>query len=153
MSADHLVQVSESGVQALSRSATVAVLLPGTSLGLALGTHAPARRLVEVGAAVALGSDFNPGSSHCESMQAIWSLACSLLRLTPAEGLTAATLNAAAALGRAGVLGSLEPGKRCDLLVTAGTDWREVPYHFGVNNLRAVVAGGRLVWSRPGMDG
>ncbi len=79
-------------------------------------------------------------------MQAVWSLACSMLRLTPAEALTAATLNAAAAVGRADRLGSVEPGKRCDLVVTEATDYREVPYHFGVNNVRAVIAGGRLAW-------
>ena len=148
-SADHLMRVSERGVQALAQSRTVAVLLPGTSFGLALGEYAPARRLVEAGVAVALATDFNPGSCHCESMQAVLSLACSLLRLTPAEALVAATLNAAAAVGRAAQVGSLEPGKRCDLLVTHGRDYREVPFHFGVNNVRQVVAGGRLVWRDP----
>ena len=75
-----------------------------------------------------------------------------VLRLTPAEGLTAATLNAAAAVGRADRLGSVEPGKRCDLVVTEAADYREVPFHFGVNNVRAVIAGGRLVWDADGTD-
>ena len=96
VSADHLMHVSEAGVRALAACDTVAVLLPGTSFGLAMREYAPARRLVEAGAGVALATDFNPGSSHCESMQAVWSLACSMLRLTPAEALTAVTLNAAA---------------------------------------------------------
>jgi imidazolonepropionase len=82
-------------------------------------------------------------------MQAVWSLACSMLRLTPAEGLVAVTLNAAAALGRASRTGSLETGKRCDLLVMRGRDWREVPFHFGVNNVRHVVCGGCVVWTDP----
>jgi imidazolonepropionase len=149
VSADHLLYVSDAGVRALAESATVAVLLPGTSFGLASGRWAPARRLLDAGAAVALATDFNPGSSYSESMQAAWSLACSMLRMTPGEGLVAATLNAAAAVGRAGNLGTLEPGKRCDLVVLHCDDYREVPYHFGVNNVRAVVAGGRVVWTDP----
>lgn len=152
VSADHLMRVSEVGMRALSASPTIAVLLPATSFGLAAREYAPARRLVEAGAAVALASDFNPGSSYCESMQVVWSLACSMLRLTPGEALAAATLNAAAALGRADRVGSLEPGKRCDLVVTSARDYREVPYHFGVNNVRQVVAAGRLVWTDPALS-
>jgi imidazolonepropionase len=136
-------------MRALGDCDTVAVLLPATSFGLASRDWAPARSLVAAGAAVALASDFNPGSSYCESMQAVWSLACSMLRLTPAEALTAATLNAAAAVGRAARLGSLEAGKRCDLLVLHSDDYREVPYHFGVNNVRSVVAAGRVAWTDP----
>jgi imidazolonepropionase len=149
VSADHLLHVSDAGVQALATGTTVAVLLPGTSFGLASGRWAPARRLLDAGAAVALATDFNPGSSYSESMQAAWSLACSMLRMTPGEGLVAATLNAAAAVGRAGNLGTLETGKRCDLVVLHCDDYREVPYHFGVNNVRTVVAGGRVVWTDP----
>ncbi len=149
VSADHLMFVSEAGVQSLAASATVAVLLPATSFGLASRHWAPARRLLDAGAAVALATDFNPGSSYCESMQAVWSLACSMLRMTPDEGLVAATLNSAAALGRAARVGSLEPGKRCDLLVLHSEDYREVPYHFGVNNVRSVVVGGRVAWTDP----
>jgi imidazolonepropionase len=153
VSADHLIHVSDAGIAALAAAETVAVLLPATSFGLALSTYAPARRLVEAGAAVALATDFNPGSSYCESMQAVWSLACSLLRLTPAEALAACTLNAAAAVGRADRLGSLEVGKRCDLVVLHTNDWREVPYHFGVNNVREVVVGGRVAWTDPSDTG
>jgi imidazolonepropionase len=149
VSADHLLYVSDAGVRALAESPTVAVLLPGTSFGLGSGRWAPARRLLDAGAAVAIATDFNPGSSYTESMQTAWSLACSMLRMTPGEGLVAATLNAAAAVGRAGSHGSLEPGKRCDLVVLHCEDYREVPYHFGVNNVRAVVAGGRMVWTDP----
>jgi imidazolonepropionase len=149
VSADHLMHVSENGMRALAAAPTVAVLLPATTLGLGSRHFAPARSLIETGAAVAIGSDFNPGSSHCENMQAVWSLACSMLRMTPEEGLVAATLNAAAALGQAARLGSLEPGKRCDLLVMRCRDWREVPFHFGVDNVRQVVCGGRLVWTDP----
>ncbi len=150
VSADHLIRVSEQGVTALAASRTVAVLLPGTSFGLALRDYAPARRLVDAGAIVALATDFNPGSSHCPSMQAIWSLACSVMRLTPDEALAASTLNAAFAVGLGNRVGSLEPGRPCDLVVTWGDDYREVPYHFGVNNARIVVTGGRVAWSAAG---
>ena len=149
VSADHLMHVSAAGMRALAASDTVAVLLPATSFGLAKRDYAPARALVEAGAAIALATDFNPGSSHCPSMQAVWSLACSMLRLTPAEGLVASTLNAAAALGRAANIGSLEPGKRCDLVVLQVRDYREVPFTFGVNSVRQVVVAGRPVWTAP----
>jgi imidazolonepropionase len=153
VSADHLMFVSENGMRTLGESPTVAVLLPATSFGLASRVYAPARALVEAGAALALASDFNPGSSYCEDMQVVWSLACSMLRLTPAEGLVAATLNAAAALGRADRIGSLETGKRCDLVVTGVRDYREVPHHFGGNDVRQVVCDGRLVWTDPSLRG
>ncbi|UCE02446.1 MAG: imidazolonepropionase [Candidatus Latescibacterota bacterium] len=151
-SADHLIRVSPGGIQALAGSETAAVLLPGTSFGLAMRDYAPARALVQAGAIVALATDFNPGSSHCPSMQAIWSLACSMMRMTPDEALTACTLNAAYAIGEGESVGSLEPGRRCDLVVTQGNDYREVPYHFGVNNAAIVVTGGRIAWSESGTD-
>lgn len=150
ISADHLIRVSEQGITALGKSGTVAVLLPGTSFGLALRDYAPARAIVRAGAIVALATDFNPGSSHCPSMQAIWSLACSLMRLTPNEALAACTLNAAFAVGLGNRVGSLEPGRQCDLVVTNSDDYREVPYHFGVNNARTVVCHGRVAWSAVG---
>ena len=148
-SADHLVRVTPSGIAALANSPTVAVLLPATSLGLASTHFAPARRLIEAGATVALATDFNPGSSQCPSMQAVWSLACSMLRMTPAEALVACTQNAAVAVGRAASVGSLEPGKRCDLVVTKGKDYREVPFQLGVNHVDTVVCGGRVAWRQP----
>lgn len=147
VSADHLILVSDEGIAALGKSDTVAVLLPATSFGLALMHYAPARKLIEAGAAVALATDFNPGSSHCPSMQAAWSLACSMMRMTPAEGLVACTQNAAMAVGCGASVGSLVPGKRCDLVVTSGKDYREVPYCFGVNNAHAVVCDGEVVWT------
>jgi len=147
VSADHLILVSDDGIAALGKSDTVAVLLPATSFGLALMHYAPARKLIEAGAAVALATDFNPGSSHCPSMQAAWSLACSMMRMTPAEGLVACTQNAAMAVGCGASVGSLVPGKRCDLVVTSGKDYREVPYCFGVNNAHVVVCDGEVVWT------
>ncbi len=144
LSADHLIHVTDAGIAALAASDTVAVLLPGTSFFLR-SDFAPARRMVEAGCAVALASDCNPGSSPTESMPVIIQLACLGMGLTVEEALTAATLNAAAALGRADELGSLEPGKAADLIVLDAPTYHHVVYHYGVNPVRHVVKGGRVV--------
>ncbi len=143
-SADHLVHVSEAGIAALAASDTVATLLPGTSFFLR-SAYAPARRMIDAGCAVALATDCNPGSSPTESMPAILALACLQMGLTVEEALTAATLNAAAALGRADRYGSLEPGKRADLLVLDGPSADHLVYHYGVNPVRHVVKAGTVV--------
>jgi imidazolonepropionase len=122
----------------------VAVLLPGTSFTLH-SSYAPARAFVDAGVTIALASDFNPGTCYCENLQTIVSLACQEMRLTPAEALRAATLGGAHALGLQSEVGSLEVGKRCDLVVLAAASHRELPYHFGVNRVDAVVVNGQLV--------
>ncbi len=144
LSADHLMCVTEEGIRALAASDTVAVLLPGTSFFLRSG-YAPARRLVEAGCAVALATDLNPGSSPTESMATILALATLGMGLTVEEALTAATLNAAAALGRADTLGSVEEGKAADLVVLAEPTHLHLVYHYGVNLVRHVVKAGRVV--------
>ncbi len=144
LSADHLVHVSERGIEALAASETVAVLLPGTSFFLR-SAYAPARRMIEAGCAVALATDCNPGSSPTESMPAILALATLAMGMTVEEALTAATLNAAAAIGRAAELGSIEEGKRADLVVLAEPTHLHLVYHWGVNPVRHVVKGGRVV--------
>jgi len=144
LSADHLMCVTEAGMAALAGSDTVAVLLPGTSFFLR-SDYAPARRLVEAGCAVALATDCNPGSSPTESMPQILALATLGMGLTVEEALTAATLNAAAALGRAHELGSLEEGKRADLVVLNEPTHHHLVYHYGVNPVRHVVKAGRVV--------
>ncbi len=144
LSADHLVHVTEAGIAALAGSDTLAVLLPGTSFFLR-SSYAPARRMVEAGCAVALATDFNPGSSPTESMPTILQLATLGMGLTVEEALTAATLNAAAALGRAGELGTLEEGKRADLVVLREPTHHHLVYHYGVNPVRHVVKAGRVV--------
>jgi len=149
-SADHLIVTAERDLAALAASDTLAVLLPATSLGLVSTEFAPARKMVEAGVAVALATDFNPGSSACESMGLALSLASSALRLTPAEALTAATVNAAWACGEGGEAGSLEPGKRADLLVHDAADYRELPYHLGFPSVARVFAGGEEVDFPPG---
>ncbi len=143
-SADHLMCVTDAGVAALAGSGTVAVLLPGTSFFLRTG-YAPARRLVEAGCAVALATDCNPGSSPTESLPTVLALATLQMGLTIEEALTAATLNAAAALNRATVVGSVETGKRADLVVLAEPTHHHLVYHYGVNPVRHVVKNGEIV--------
>jgi imidazolonepropionase len=132
-SCDHLEQVSSSDIAALAKSKTVATLLPGCDFHLGLSKYAPARKLIEAGAIVALATDYNPGTSPTMSMPMILSLACSQLRMTPAEAITAATVNAAYALRREKQIGSLAVGKLADLAVFEVADYREIPYYFGMN--------------------
>jgi imidazolonepropionase len=126
----------------------VATLLPGANFHLGLGRYPPARRLIEAGAAVALATDFNPGSSPTLNMQFILTLACTAMRITPAEAISAATVNAACSLRRGHRLGSLEPGKQADLAVMDVNDYREIPYYFGWNHCVMTVKRGRIIYSR-----
>jgi imidazolonepropionase len=132
-SCDHLEQVNSRDIEALAKSQTVATLLPGCNFHLGLARYAPARKLIEAGAIVALATDYNPGTSPTTSMPMILSLACSQLRMTPAEAITAATINAAYALRREKHIGSLGVGKFADLAVFEVADYREIPYYFGMN--------------------
>ena len=145
VSADHLMKVNGRDIRALAASGTVAVCLPLTTLFVGEPAYAPARRMLEAGCAVAVATDLNPGSSHAYSMALAMSLACLGLRLTPAEALTAATLNAAYAIGEGARAGSLEVGKRADLVVWEAPDHRHIPYTLGANLVRDVVAGGKVV--------
>ena len=134
ISADHLAAISPAGIAALgSAEETVAVLLPGTMLFLGRSGHAPARALVDAGAAVALATDFNPGSSPGMSLPLMAMLGVSQLGLFPAEAITAITVNGAAAVGEAGRRGQLAPGFRADIVLAAVADWRELPYWYGVD--------------------
>ena len=144
-SADHLDKLSTADIRALARSDVVATLLPGANFHLGLSAYPPARKLIDAGAIVALATDFNPGTSPTLNMQFILSLACSALRMMPAEAIAAATINAAYALRRADRLGSLEPGKQADVLVMGVGDYREIPYYFGVNHCRMTVKAGAVV--------
>jgi imidazolonepropionase len=144
LSADHLMAVSAAGVEALARTGVTAVLLPGTSFFLMKHRYAPARRLVEAGVPVALATDCNPGSCFTESMPAVLVLAVFELGLTIEESLTAATLNAACCLGLGSEIGSVEPGKRADLVLLDAPNLLHLAYHFGINPVAAVVKGGRV---------
>jgi imidazolonepropionase len=144
-SADHLMAVSPAGVEALARSGVTAVLLPGTSFFLRKHVYAPARRLVESGVPVALATDCNPGSSFTESMPMVVLLAVFELGLTVEESLTAATLNSACCLGLGSEVGSIEAGKRADLVLLDAPNLLHLVYHYGINPVAAVVKGGRVV--------
>ena len=141
-SADHLAAVSDDGIRALGRGPTVAVLLPATMTFLGRRTQAPARRLLEAGAAVALATDCNPGSSPTVSLPLVMALAVSQLGMRHAEALTAVTVNAAAVLGLAGDRGQLAVGFRGDVVALAVADWREAAYWLGDNRVSAVWTGG-----------
>jgi imidazolonepropionase len=144
VSADHLLCVGEAGIDALATSDTVATLLPGTAFFLGVD-YAPARRLIERGAAVALASDCNPGTCPTENLALVGSMACTQMKMLPGEAIAALTLNAAAALGRSDRVGSLEPGKQADLLLCDVPNHRRLFYHFGVNHVCLVVKRGAVV--------
>ncbi len=136
-SADHLAAISESGIRALASSQTVATLLPGTMLFLGKDRQAPARQLVEAGAAVALATDFNPGTSPTTNFPLMLTLAVSQLRMSVAESVLAATVNGAAAVGIVGDTGQLAPGFSADLALFDVRDIREIPYWYGDRRCRA----------------
>jgi imidazolonepropionase len=140
-SVDHLEATGPEGVAALARSDVVAVLLPASALFLGRPMP-PGRALVDAGVAVALATDFNPGSAFCESLPLVCSLAATQLKLSPAEALSACTVNAAHVLGRAVRLGRLAPGFSADVVLLDAPDWRYLAYHLGGNIVAQVVAGG-----------
>ena len=144
-SAEHLIAVSEQGIARLGASDTAAVLLPGVSFFLMLDKRAPARRLIDAGAAVALATDFNPGSSHLSSMLFVLQLGVLSLGMTVEEAITACTGNAAYAVNRHQTVGSLEPGKKMDLILCDIPGYVSLVYELGRNPVRTVIKGGRVV--------
>ncbi|MGE5689384.1 MAG: imidazolonepropionase [Pseudomonadota bacterium] len=143
-SVDHLEATGEDGVRTLASSDVVGVCLPVSALVLGRPMP-PARALVDAGAAVALATDFNPGSAFCESLPLVCALAATQLKLAPAEALAAVTVNAAFVLGRAGAVGRIAPGFRADLLLLDAPDWRHLAYHLGGDLVHTVVLGGEIV--------
>lgn len=144
VSADHLEHVSPRGIEAMRDAGTVAGLLPGVSFFLNHG-YAPARALIDGGVAVAIASDFNPGSCMSFSMPMMMTIACTQMRMTPEEAITASTFNGAAALGMSATVGSVEKGKKADLLVADIPDYRFLAYHFGMNHVRMTIKGGTIL--------
>ena len=144
-SVDHLDFASEADMRALARSEVACILLPGCSFHLGLAHYAPARKLIQAGAIVALATDCNPGTSPTLSLTMAMSLACTQMRMTPAEALAACTINAAYSLGRQERIGSIEPGKDADLAVWDVEDHREIPYYFGVNLCMGAWKRGRVI--------
>jgi imidazolonepropionase len=146
-SVDHLEATGQEGVRVLAASDVVAVLLPVSALFLGRPMP-PARALVDAGAAVALATDFNPGSSFCESLPIVCSLACTQLHLSPEEALVACTVNAAHVLGRADRIGRAAPGYDADLILLEVPDWRHLAYHLGGDVVATVIRHGEVAFSR-----
>ena len=151
VSAEHLIVCPDEGIDSMAKGGTVACLLPATSFYLG-ADYAPARKMVKAGVPVAMATDFNPGSCPCLNMQLVMNLGCLRYRLTPEEVLTAVTLNGAAAIGRAESVGSLEPGKRGDLLIWEARDLNYVCYRMGSNLVHTVVKGGKTYSNTTGAN-
>ncbi len=143
-SADHLVKTPSQDIQALAHTDTVAVSLPATPFGLGEEEYTPSRAILEAGGLLALATDTNPGTAWCESMQFILALACRKMRLTPAQAIAAATINAAAAINRHQQVGSIEKGKQADLLILNVNNFRHLGYRFGTNLVSIVVKRGSI---------
>jgi imidazolonepropionase len=147
LSADHLLRARLDGVAAMAKAGVTATLLPGTAFFLGL-PYAPARSFLETGVRVALASDFNPGSSMGPSLPLVTTMAVSQMRMTPEDALLGITLHGAHAMGLADEVGSLRPGKQCDLVLADVPSWRSLSYYYGVNHVSRVLKRGRLVWAR-----
>jgi imidazolonepropionase len=149
VSADHLVQTPPEDIAALGSSSTVAVALPSTPFGLGEREYTPAVAILEQGGILALASDLNPGTAWCESMQMVIALACRYMKLTPAQAIAAATINAATAIRLGHKLGSLEVGKQADILLLDAPDYRHLGYRFGTNLVKLTVKRGEIVYTSP----
>ena len=147
-SADHMLDATEEDALLLAQSDTIATLLPGAAFFGGGERYAPARMLIDAGTAVALASNFNSETGPSQNMQMILAIACRSMKMTPAEAITAATLNAAYAVGLGDQLGSLEAGKSADLLILRVPDYREISYHFGINLMDRVIKRGVMLAER-----
>ena len=145
-SADHLMAVSEEGIKALSDNNVIATLLPGTTFFLGKSNYAPARKLIDAGITIALATDYNPGSSHIQSMPFIISLACLFLGLTVEEAFAAATYNAAQTLGLHNEVGSIELGKKADLIIWDLDSLIDIPYYISNHPIQKVLKNGEVVF-------
>ena len=143
-SVDHLVKTSETDIQALGSSDTVAVGLPGTPFGLAEEDYTPAKAILEADGILALASDLNPGTTWCENLQTTIAIACRYMKITPAQAIAAATVNAAAAIQRQDSIGTLEPGKQADILILDVPDYRHLGYRYGSNLVDTVIKKGAV---------
>jgi imidazolonepropionase len=152
VSGDHLVGASEAGIKKLGESNTIAVLLPGTSFYLGKEKYAKAREMIEAGAAVALSTDFNPGSSPTENLQLIMSIAALKLKMTPEEIWHAVTVNAAYAINRGEEAGRIAIGRKADIVIWDAPNYAYIPYHYGVNHVNTVLKAGKVVVERGRSD-
>ena len=145
VSIDHLEHISERGMELMAGKKTIGVLLPGVPFHLMTARYAPARKLIAAGVPIALASDFNPGSCPTLSMQMIIALACRQMKMTPAEAISAATINAAYALDRGNEVGSIEVGKKADIIILDIPNHQQLPYWFGINLVERVIKNGVIV--------
>ena len=148
VTADHLEHTDATAIAALKSSSVQPVLLPASVYALGAAKYPAAREMIDAGLAVVLATDFNPGSSPTTSMPMVLSLASTQMKMTPAESITAATINAAYSLGRGDQIGSLVPGKLADFVIHGCEDYRELAYFFGIEHAWKVYASGRLVYER-----
>ena len=144
-SADHLDYVTDAGLKALIKGNVIGVLLPGVPFFLMTDKYAPATKMIDEGLAVAIATDFNPGSCPTENMALILTLACLKMKMTPAQAINAATINGAHALEMADSIGSIEIGKKADIVIFDVDDYNCLPYHFGINHVNTVIKNGKLV--------
>lgn len=148
VTAEHLVAASDKGIKMMAEKAVIANLLPGTSFNLQLNKFAKARKMIEEGVAVAISTDYNPGSCPTENMQLVMSFASIIMKLTPEEVITAATINGAASLELADEIGSIEVGKKADLVIFDAPNLDYIIYHFGINHTDKVIKNGEIAFAK-----
>ncbi len=148
-SADHLLQASDEGIDQMAKKGVVATILPGTAFSLK-EKYARAREMIDRGAAVALATDLNPGSCFSESIPLIFSLATLYMNVSTEEAITALTINGAAALDRADTIGSIDVGKKADMILLEFESYKFIPYHIGISTVEKVIKGGKLVFDKEG---
>lgn len=145
VSADHLEFIDDEGIQMMKKAGVIGVLLPGACFGLGIKEYPPARKMINKGLPIALATDFNPGSSMTESIPIILSLACLMMKMTPAEAITASTINSAYTVDKASEVGSIEEGKKADMVIWNEQNYKEIPYHYGVNLVDQVIKNGKVI--------
>ena len=150
VSADHLVYISDEGIAAMAEAGTMAVMLPGTSFYLDLKDYAPSRRMIDAGVPLALSTDFNPGSSVTVSLQMIMTLAGNKLKMTTNEIINAVTINSACALKQEKNIGSIESGKKADLVIWNAANIKQLPYFYAVNQVEKTIKNGKIVYDSRG---
>lgn len=149
VSGDHLAVTSDEGIKQLAASDTIGVILPGTSFYLGKDVYARAREMIDAGAAIAISTDFNPGSSVTENLQLIMAIAALKLKLSPAEIWHAVTINAAYAIGRGHEAGRIAAGRKADIVIWDAPNYLYLPYHYGVNHANTVIKDGVTLYERP----
>jgi len=147
VSADHLLRATDQGIAALARTGVVATLLPATAFSLK-ESYARGRAMIDAGCAVALATDFNPGSCFCESIPLVVALATLYMNISVEEAIVALTLNAAAAVDRADTIGSIDVGKNGDVIILEFPSYQYIPYHIGINSVQKVIKRGNLVFDK-----